>query len=119
MFSKKILRALASVVAISWALLAKVPALHADDAVVGEAEMIRRLTDIDPEIAASKFRVEEVDGRKTRAKSAYYPTLELQVLEPVPGSFPGSLGHSRVDGVMVSPYHTGFSAGFSTGLMLM
>lgn len=100
--------------ALAALLLSSPHFLHAEDILIGETEMIQRLTNIDPEIAATKFRVSEADGRKTRAKSAYYPSLELQVLEPIPGSFPGSLGHSRVDGVMVSPYHTGFSAGFAT-----
>ncbi len=116
MLSNPIFRRLlrSAVVVLRMALLSSMHTLHAEEPLIGEAEMIKRLTDIDPEIAATKFRIDEADGRKTRAKSAYYPSLELQVLEPIPGSFPGSLGHSRVDGVMVSPYHTGFSAGFAS-----
>ncbi len=88
------------------------------DRPVGEREMIDVLGKIDPEVAAAKLKMDEAAGRTKQAKSAYFPTLELQVLEPVPGTYPGSLGHSRVDGVMVSPYHSGFSAGFATTFTL-
>lgn len=100
-------------IALAVILLITTQTLKASDEPIGEKEMIEILGKVDPEIAAAKFRKTEAEGREKQAKSTYYPAVELQVLEPIPGSFPGSLGHSRVDGVMVSPYHTGFSAGFA------
>ncbi|HNM06678.1 MAG TPA: TolC family protein, partial [Leptospiraceae bacterium] len=75
-------------------------------------EIIRRLDQTDPEIAASRFRV--IAARKTAEKSnsAYYPKIELQGLVPVPGGLPGSYGEIGVRGVMISPFHTGNSIGF-------
>ncbi|MBS0617566.1 MAG: TolC family protein [Spirochaetes bacterium] len=102
-------------------LVALVPfAINADDEIVGDQDIIARLSAIDPKIAATKFLANEADARKTQAQSRYYPTLELQMLEPVPGSYPGSNGHSQsgIHGLMQSPFHVGFAAGFATDFTL-
>lgn len=86
--------------------------LSAEKKIITVDEIIKRLDQTDPEIAASRFRV--IAARKTaeKANSAYYPKIELQGLVPVPGGMPGSYGEIGVRGVMISPFHTGNSIGF-------
>ncbi len=75
-------------------------------------ELIERLEQVDPDIAASRFKAIAAKKVTEKSNSAYYPKIELQSLIPVPGGMPGSYGEIGVRGVMISPFHTGNSIGF-------
>ncbi|HRP69055.1 MAG TPA: TolC family protein [Turneriella sp.] len=85
--------------------------IEAQDIIISEADLIQRMNEVDPNILAAKLRIQEAEGKVKSARAGYFPSLELQALESIPGSFAGSNGLGGVGGVMGSPYHTGFSAG--------
>lgn len=86
--------------------------VYSEKKMITVQEVIDRIEQVDPEIAASKFKIIAAKRATEKNNSAYYPKIELQSLVPVPGGLPGSYGEIGVRGVMISPFHTGNSIGF-------
>ncbi|MCP5513424.1 MAG: TolC family protein [Leptospiraceae bacterium] len=101
---KTLYRLLISLIVLTTSLGAETKVLSVDD-------VIQRIEEVDPAIAASRFKTLAAKASTEKSKSAYYPKVDLQSLIPVPGGMPGSYGEIGVRGVMVSPFHTGNSIG--------